>query len=74
MGGGEKMEKLFVLNFNANSELSVGYDGYLVRIIYIVFEVLMNSGIKIGSYYLRCWEPLFYIMELWLLGAYGKVP
>ena len=28
MGGGEKMEKLCVLNFNASSELSVGNVGY----------------------------------------------
>ena len=28
MGGGEKMEKLCVVNFNVSSELSVGNVGY----------------------------------------------
>ncbi len=43
MGGGEKMEKLCILHFNWSSDLCGGCSGYLVRIAFIVLEVLMNS-------------------------------
>ena len=41
------------MNFNVSSELSVGSVGYLFRIISIVLEVLMNSGLLCFSSKLR---------------------
>ena len=54
MGGGEKMEKLCVLNFNVSSELSVGNVGYLLASFLLFFMVLVNSPHFNLRTYLSC--------------------